>query len=131
MNKVSNSWLHLSDPMSSTPFGDIVSWMTVLPAVPLPCLSTRHCLSLVQCTPDTQVSLLFTQVFALKVTLEELLYTVVSKISLCITIICLVSACVCVCVCVCVQSPFKSLDGKRTLVTIFMSLAHKRLPGMC
>ena len=64
-----------------------------------------------------------------KVTLEELFYTVVSKISLCITIICLVS--VCVCVCVCVQTPFKSLDGKRTLVTILMSLAHKRLPGMC
>ena len=39
--------------------------------------------------------------FALKVILEELFYTVVSKISLCITIICLVSACVCVCVCVC------------------------------
>ena len=36
-----------------------------------------------------------------------------------------------VCVCVLLQNPFKSLDGKRSLVTILMSLAHKRLPGMC
>ena len=130
MNKLSKSFLHLSDPISFTPFGDIVSWMTVLPAVALPCLSTRHRLSLVTVYPRySRLTLLFTQVFTLKVTLEELFYTVVSKISLCITIICLVS--VCVCVCVCVQTPFKSLDGKRTLVTIFMSLAHKRLPGMC
>ena len=49
----------------------------------------------------SRLTLLFTQVFALKVTLEELFYTVVSKISSHITIICLVSARVCVCVCVC------------------------------
>ena len=35
-----------------------------------------------------------------------------------------------VCVCMFVQNPFKSLNGKRTLVTILMSQAHKRLPGM-
>ena len=57
LNKLSKSLLHLSDPMSSTPFGDTVSWMTVLPAVTLPCLSTHYRLSLVQCTPDTQGSL--------------------------------------------------------------------------
>ena len=37
----------------------------------------------------------------------------------------------CVCVCVCVQNPFKSFDGKRTFGSILMSVAHKRLPGMC
>ena len=80
VNKLSKSLLHLSDPMSSTPFGDIVSWMTVLPGVSLPCLSTRHCLSLVQCTPDTQGSLFSSLMFGLKATLEELSYTVVSNI---------------------------------------------------
>ena len=48
LNKLSKSLTHLSDPMSSTPFGDIVSLMTVLPAVTLPCLSTRHLLSQVR-----------------------------------------------------------------------------------
>ena len=70
---------------------------------------------------------LFTQVFALKATLEELFYTVsnIPPASL------LFALYVHVCVCMFVQNPFKSLNGKRTLVTILMSQAHKRLPGMC
>ena len=86
----------------------------------------------------SKLTLLFTQVFALKVTLEELFYTVVLTyplhhyylpcICMCVGGVCV---CVCVCGCGCVQTPFKSLDGKRTLVTILMSLAHNRLPGMC
>ena len=68
--------------------------------------------------------------FALKVILEELFYTVVSNIPPASLLFALYVH-VCVCVCVFVQSPFKSLDGKRNSVTIFMSLAHKRLPGIC
>ena len=70
---------------------------------------------------------LFTQVFALKATLEELFYTVsnIPPASL------LFALYVHVCECVFVQNPFKSLDGKRTFVTILMSLAHKTFPGMC
>ena len=123
LNKLSKSLLHLSDPMSSTPFGDTVSWMTVLPAVALPCLSTRHRLSLVTVYPRySRLTLLFTQVFTLKVTLEELFYTVVSNIPPASLLFALY-----VHVCMFVQTPLKSLDGKSTLVTILMSLAHETL----
>ena len=81
----------------------------------------------------SRLTLLFTQVFALKVTLEELFYTVVSNIPPASLLFALyLHVCgVCMCVCVFVQTPIKSLDGKRTLVTIIMFLAHNRLPGMC
>ena len=80
----------------------------------------------------SRLTLLFTQVFALKVTLENLFYTVVSNIPPASLLFALyVHVCVCVCVCVFVQNPFKSFDGKRTFGSILMSLAHKRLPGMC
>ena len=82
----------------------------------------------------SRLTLLFTQVFALKVTLEELFYTVVLTYPLhhyYLPCICMCVGCVCVCVCVCgcgcVQTPLKSLDGKSTLVTILMSLAHETL----
>ena len=104
MNRLSKSLLHLSDPVSSTPLGDIVSWVTVLPAVPLPCLSTRHRLSLVTVYPRySRLTLLFTQVFTLKVTLEELFYTVVSNIPPASLLFALYLH-VCVCVCVCANS---------------------------
>ena len=74
----------------------------------------------------SRLTLLFTQVFALKVTLEELFYTVVSNIPPASLLFALY-----VHVCMFVQTPLKSLDGKSTLVTILMSLAQKRQPGMC
>ena len=75
--------------------------MTVLPAVALPCLSTRHRLSLVTVYPRySRLTLLFTQVFVLKVTLEELFYTVVSNIPPASLLFALyLHVCVCVCLC--------------------------------
>ena len=83
-------------------------------------------------TRYSRLTHLFTQVFALKATLEELFYTVVSNIPPASLLFALyVHVCVCVCVCVFVQNPFKSFDGKKTFGSILMSLAHKRPPGMC
>ena len=70
----------------------------------------------------SRLTLLFTQVFALKATLEELFYTVVSNIPPASLLFALY-----VHVCMFVQTPLKSLDGKSTLVTILMSLAHETL----
>ena len=128
MNELSKSLIHLSDPMSSTPFGDIVSLMTVLPELLCPASAlaiSSHWYSVPQILKAH--SSLHSSLCS-KSQSEELFYTVVSNIPPASLLFALY---VHMCECVFVQNPFKSLDGKRTFVTILMSVAHKRLPGMC